>query len=56
MSKTQREYDLVERPSCEQFQAIDWSWISGDVDVPELFERGSFRVALPIRRSRGVHP
>lgn len=43
MSKIQWEYDLVERPFCEQLQSMGWSWIAGDVDVPELTERGSFR-------------
>jgi len=56
MSRIQWECDLVERPFREQLRALGWSWTSGDVDVPELIERGSFRVALPIRRSRGVDP
>lgn len=43
MSKIQWEYDLVERPFCEQLQTMGWSWIEGDVDVPELTERESFR-------------
>jgi type I restriction enzyme, R subunit len=41
--KIQWEYDFVERPFCEQLQAIGWTWIEGDVDVPELTERASFR-------------
>ena len=56
MSTIQWEYNLVERPFCEQLRAMGWSWIPGDVDVPELTERGSFRVALPIRRSRADPP
>jgi len=43
MSTIQWEYNLVERPFCEQLQTMGWSWIEGDVDVPELTERGSFR-------------
>ena len=43
MSKIQWEYNLVERPFCEQLQTMGWSWIEGDVDVPELTERESFR-------------
>ena len=30
MSKIQWEYDLVERPFCEQLQAMGWQWIEGD--------------------------
>ncbi len=41
--KIQWEYDFVERPFCEQLRAMGWTWIEGDVDVPELTERASFR-------------
>jgi len=41
--KIQWEYELVERPFCEQLQSMGWTWIEGDVDVPELTERSSFR-------------
>jgi hypothetical protein len=30
MSKIQWEYDLVERPFCEQLKAMGWQWINGD--------------------------
>jgi type I restriction enzyme R subunit len=40
------EYNLVERPFCEQLQKMGWSWTPGDVDVAELTERGSFREVL----------
>lgn len=43
MSKIQWEYDIVERPFCKQLQTMGWSWIEGDVDVPELTERDTFR-------------
>lgn len=46
MSKIQWEYDLVERPFCEQLQKMGWSWIEGDVDVAELTERESFREVI----------
>jgi len=46
MSKIQWEYDLVERPFCEQLQKMGWSWIEGDVDVAEFTERESFREVL----------
>lgn len=44
--KIQWEYDFVERPFCEQLRAMGWTWIEGDVDVPELTERVSFRDVL----------
>lgn len=46
MSKVQWEYDLVERPFCEQLKAMGWQWIEGDIDVPELTERQNFREVL----------
>ena len=46
MSKIQWEYNLVERPFCEQLQKMGWSWIPGDVDVAELTERENFREVL----------
>jgi type I restriction enzyme, R subunit len=46
MSKIQWEYDLVERPFCEQLKAMGWRWLDGDVDVPELTERSSFGEVL----------
>ena len=46
MSKIQCEYDLVERPFCEQLKAMGWQWIEGDKDVPEFTERANFREVL----------
>jgi type I restriction enzyme R subunit len=46
MSKVQWEYDLVERPFCEQLRGMGWQWIEGDTDVPELTERQNFREVL----------
>jgi type I restriction enzyme R subunit len=40
------EYDLVERPFCEQLKLMGWQWIEGDTDVPELTERENFREPL----------
>jgi hypothetical protein len=34
--KTQWEYDLVEKPFCEQLKGMGWDWLEGDTDVPEL--------------------
>ena len=36
MSKIEWEYDLVERPFCEQLKAMGWQWLEGDKDVPEF--------------------
>ena len=46
MSKIQWEYDLVEKPFCEQLQAMGWEWIEGDPDLPESTERASSREVL----------
>ena len=50
MSKIQWEYDLVERPFCEQLRAMGWQWIEGDTDVPEFTERANFREVQPAVR------
>ena len=42
----QWEYNLVERPFCEQLKLMGWQWIEGDTDVPDLTERESFREPL----------
>ncbi len=44
--KIQWEYDLVERPFCEQLKAMGWQWIEGDTDVPDFTERANFREVL----------
>ncbi len=46
MAKIQWEYDLVERPFCQQLERMGWTWLEGDVDVPELTERVSFREVM----------
>jgi type I restriction enzyme, R subunit len=43
MSKIEWEYNLVERPFCEQLRKLGWAWMEGDVDVAELTERESFQ-------------
>ena len=40
------EYDLVEKPFCEQLKLMDWQWLEGDTDVPYLTERENFREVL----------
>jgi type I restriction enzyme R subunit len=52
MSVIQWEYDLVEKPFCEQLKAMGWQWLEGDTDVPELTERESFRDVLLKARLR----
>ena len=44
--KIEWEYDLVERPFCEQLQGMGWEWLQGDTDVAELTERENFREVL----------
>lgn len=46
MSKIRWEYDLAERPFCEQLKAMGWQWIEGDTDVPDFTERQNFREVL----------
>lgn len=48
--KIEWEYDLVELPFCQQLQAMGWTWLEGDKDVPELTERESFREVLLKKR------
>lgn len=40
------EYDLVEKPFCQQLKLMKWTWLEGDTDVPELTERANFREVL----------
>jgi len=39
--KVQWEYELVERPFCEQLRTMGWEWIEGDPDLPETTDRSS---------------
>ncbi len=41
--KIEWEYDLCEKPFCEQLKLMDWQWLEGDTGVPYLTERESFR-------------
>ncbi|MBI3797646.1 MAG: hypothetical protein HY268_11865 [Deltaproteobacteria bacterium] len=47
MGKIQWEYDLVEKPFCEQLKAMGSQWIEGDTDVPELTDLLSGRARVP---------
>ena len=42
MSAIQWEYEVVEKPFCEQLAAMGWQWIEGDPDLPESTERHQF--------------
>jgi type I restriction enzyme R subunit len=46
MSRIQWEYDLVEKPFCQQLKRIGWQWIEGDPDLPETTERESSQQVL----------
>jgi type I restriction enzyme R subunit len=48
------EYDLVEKPFCEQLRLMGWEWLEGDTDVPELTERANFREVLLRDRLRAA--
>jgi len=44
--KIEWEYDLVEKPFCEQLKIMGWEWIEGEPDLPESTERASSREVL----------
>src|ERR671915_122808 len=44
--KIEWEYDLCEKPFCEQLKLMGWEWLEGDTDVPYLTERENFRELL----------
>lgn len=46
MAKIAWEYELVEKPFCEQLKGMGWEWLEGDTDVPELTDRATFREVL----------
>ena len=46
MSRIEWEYELVEKPFCQQLERMGWTWLEGDVDVAELTERENFREVL----------
>lgn len=55
MSKINWEYEIVERPFCEQLRLMGWEWIEGDPDLPESTERTSSReVLLKARLAAGL--
>lgn len=46
MSVVQWEYEIVEKPFCQQLAAMGWEWIEGDPDLPESTERTTSRDVL----------
>ncbi len=46
MTAIQWEYEVVEKPFCEQLERMGWQWIEGDPDLPETTERSSSREVL----------
>ncbi len=46
MTAIQWEYEVVEKPFCQQLEKMGWQWIEGDPDLPETTERGSSREVL----------
>jgi type I restriction enzyme R subunit len=50
MSKIQWEYEICERPFCQQLERMGWTWIEGDPDLPESTERISSRQVLLVGR------
>ena len=45
--KMQWEYDLVEKPFCEQLKVMGWEWLEGDTDVPAPADLLTGRVCVP---------
>ncbi|MFO7803477.1 MAG: type I restriction endonuclease [Desulfovermiculus sp.] len=50
MSRIEWEYDLVERPFCQQLQIMGWTWIEGSLEDPQATERSSFREVILLNR------
>src|SRR5438046_2427904 len=46
MSVIQWEYEVVEKPFCQQLERMGWEWIEGDPYLPETTERTSSREVL----------
>ena len=46
MNVIQWEYEVVEKPYCQQLARMGWEWIEADPDLPETSERTSSREVL----------
>jgi hypothetical protein len=40
--KVEWEYNLAEKPFCEQLKLKGWAWIEGDPDLPESYRAQQF--------------
>ena len=49
---TPTEWSEVERPLLQQLAGMGWQYMPGDIDVPELTERESFRQVVLYGRLR----
>ncbi len=47
MTTIQWEYEVVEKPFCQQLEGMGWQWIEGDPDLPETTERINPRAGRP---------
>jgi type I restriction enzyme R subunit len=54
VSKIEWEYEIVERPFCEQLHLMGWEWIEGDPDLPESTERTTSKEVLLNGRLAGA--
>jgi len=54
MSNNAPEYTSVEQPFIEQLQGLGWQYLGGDIDVPYLTGRQSFREVLLTERLKKV--
>ena len=50
MTQDPNELTKVEQPFFEQLQTMGWDYLQGDVDVPYITERESFRDPLLVER------
>lgn len=53
-TSTPTEWSEVERPLLLQLVGMGWSYLPGDIDVPELTERESFRQVVLYERLRAA--
>lgn len=50
--RNHNEYTEVEKPLIDQLQAMGWQWLEGDIDVPYLTDRETFKDVLLKKRLR----
>jgi len=52
MPETANERTIVELPLIDQLKRMGWGHLEGDIDVPYLTERESFREVVLVKRLR----